>query len=115
MFKVDGGYIIDTPGMRELQFWGGDTSSTFGDIEDLANSCRFSDCNHENEPGCAVREAIEIGDLKEERLISYRKQRREIANMENKINFGHKYAEREKIKTMMGFLDKKKVNHRGRS
>ena len=103
-----GGVIIDTPGMRELQIWSGDTSSSFEDIGNIAVRCRFSDCTHTGEPGCAVREAIESGELKEKRLISYQKLKKEITNMENKVNHGHKYAEKEKIKNMMGSLDMKK-------
>ncbi|WP_372714887.1 ribosome small subunit-dependent GTPase A [Ilyobacter sp.] len=113
MFKVGDGYIIDTPGMREIQIWSGDTSSSFEDVEELAKLCRFSDCTHGNEPGCAVNRAIETGELKKERLASYLKLKREIQNMENKINHGHKFAEKEKIKNMMGTLDKKKkIVHR---
>jgi len=113
MFRVGDGYIIDTPGMREIQIWSGDTSTTFEDVEKLVSQCKFSDCTHGNEPGCAIRKAIELGELKEERLASYLKLKREIKNMENKINHGHKFAEKEKIKTMMGSLDKrKKVVHK---
>lgn len=113
MFRVGEGYIIDTPGMRELQIWGGDTSEAFSDIEERALSCRFSDCSHRSEPGCAVRKAIEIGELTEKRLASYLKLKREVANIENKQNLGHKFAEREKVKNMMGSLDmRKKINNR---
>ncbi len=113
MFKVGEGYIIDTPGMREIQIWSGDTSSSFEDVEELAKLCRFSDCTHGNEPGCAVNKAIETGELKKERLASYLKLKREIQNMKNKISHGHKFAEKEKIKNMMGTLDKKKkIVHR---
>ena len=113
MFKVEDGYIIDTPGMRELQIWGGDTSETFSDIEELALSCKFPDCRHGNEPGCAVRRAIETGELTEERLTNYFKLKREVANIENKQSMGHKFAEREKMRNMMGSLDmRKKINNR---
>lgn len=113
MFHVDDGYIIDTPGMRELQIWGGDVSGTFEDIEALAENCRFSDCTHKNEPGCAVRKAVEEGTLKEERLENYFKLKKEMFNTENRISHGHKYAEKEKIKNMMGSLDmRKKVKNR---
>ena len=108
MYRVGEGYIIDTPGMRELQIWSGDTSSSFEDIENIAVRCRFLDCTHIGEPGCAVREAIESGELKEKRLVSYQKLNKEIINMENKVNHGHKYAEKEKIKNMMGSLDMRK-------
>lgn len=70
-----GAMIIDTPGMRELGMWDASDGLTtaFGDVEKFAAMCRFSDCRHENEPGCAVRAAIERGELSEERLDSYRK------------------------------------------
>ena len=113
MFHVEGGYIIDTPGMRELQMWGGDTAETFSDIEELSLSCRFSDCGHGSEPGCAVRKAVESGELAEERLANYFKLKREVANMENKQSHGHKFAEKEKMKNMMGSLDmRKKIKNR---
>lgn len=52
--------IIDTPGMREIQIWGGDDSlqETFADIETLAQNCRFRDCQHQYEPGCALQQAL---------------------------------------------------------
>ncbi len=108
MFQVGDGYIIDTPGMRELQIWSGDVGSTFEDIEVLGVQCKFSDCTHTSEPGCAVKNAVEIGELKEERLNSYLKLKKEIVNIKNKINRGHKYAEKEKIKNMMGSLNTRK-------
>ncbi len=113
MFRVDNGYIIDTPGMRELQIWKGQTTETFKDIEEISMSCKFSDCSHKNEPGCAVKRAVEGGDLSEERLNNYFKLQKELINIENKQNHGHKYAEKEKIKNMMGSLDmRKKISNR---
>lgn len=94
--------------MKTLQIWSGDTRNSFEDIENIAVRCRFSDCTHTGEPGCAVRETIESGELKEKRLISYQKLNKEIINMENKMNHDHKYAEKEKIKNMMGSLDMRK-------
>ncbi len=73
----DGGVIIDTPGMRELGLEGADLSRSFADIDSLAGACKFSDCQHENEPKCAVREALQVGTLTAERLASYRKLKRE--------------------------------------
>ncbi len=73
----DGGVIIDTPGMRELGLEGADLAKTFSDIDALAKACRFSDCGHGREPGCAVRRAIEQGRLPEERLLSYQKLQKE--------------------------------------
>jgi ribosome biogenesis GTPase len=70
-----GGWLLDTPGMRELQL--ADAASgiddLFADIGELAAGCRFADCRHESEPGCAVRAAIETGSLDEARLGRYRK------------------------------------------
>jgi len=75
----EGGLVLDSPGMRELGIADAEAgvASMFEDVEALAAECRFSDCEHESEPGCAVREAIESGSLDERRLDSYRKLRRE--------------------------------------
>jgi ribosome biogenesis GTPase len=76
----DGGSIIDTPGMRELQLWADERSleGSFEDIEDLAAECRFRDCQHQTEPGCAVTAAIEGGTLDATRYRSYVKLRKEL-------------------------------------
>jgi ribosome biogenesis GTPase len=76
-----GGILIDTPGMRELQLWdtGEALSGAFADIEALGEQCRFRDCSHRHEPGCAVRAAAESGDLAPERLASFAKLRDEQA------------------------------------
>ena len=81
-----GGVLIDTPGMRELGLIedGGGVDAAFADIVDLALGCRFNDCRHQTEPGCAVQEALVSGSLTEERLHSYRKLQREIAAAERK-------------------------------
>ena len=71
-----GGMVIDTPGMRELGMWDAESGidHTFSDIEKLAQRCRFRDCTHScSEPGCAVQEAVERGELPIERLRSYQK------------------------------------------
>jgi len=69
----DGGVLIDTPGMRALALWdaGEGMAAAFPDIEALAERCRFRDCNHVNEPGCAVIAAVATGELSERRLASY--------------------------------------------
>ncbi len=79
-----GGLIMDTPGMRELQIWSDDDGleTAFADVEALAALCRFADCTHENEPGCAVRAALEDGSLDRGRFRSYTKLRREIQYQE---------------------------------
>ena len=79
---VDGrGIVIDTPGMRELQLWDSDggLSSVFPDIDALASRCRFADCVHAGEPGCAVQRALDDGTLASDRYASYRKLEREEA------------------------------------
>ncbi len=80
LFKLDNGVlIIDTPGMRELGIWAVEEGlgETFSDIEDLSTKCRFSDCSHMKEPGCAVKAALTNGTLTEERWKSYIKLKRE--------------------------------------
>lgn len=75
----NGVMIIDTPGMRELGMW--DVSSglneAFSDVEQFLGECRFTDCKHGNEPGCAINAAIESGELSEKRWESYQKLKRE--------------------------------------
>lgn len=75
-----GGVIADTPGMRELQLWEdeGGLDLTFADISRLAAACRYADCSHEREEGCAVQAAVDSGELEEKRLLSYRKTQREL-------------------------------------
>jgi ribosome biogenesis GTPase / thiamine phosphate phosphatase len=73
-----GALVIDTPGLRELQFWEGDLSAAFEDIELLAADCRFRDCAHAREPGCAVLAAVDNGTLALDRLRSWRKLQREL-------------------------------------
>jgi ribosome biogenesis GTPase len=75
-----GGAIIDAPGLREAQLWeGGDAlGEVFEDVEALALRCRFTDCAHQTEPGCAVKAAIAAGDLDAARVTSYRKLQREL-------------------------------------
>jgi ribosome biogenesis GTPase len=81
-----GGMIVDTPGMRELQLWDSDSGleRTFSDIDAVATECRFRDCQHESEPGCAVRAAVDEGSLDPDRLASRRKLARELEHLEAK-------------------------------
>jgi ribosome biogenesis GTPase len=76
-----GGAVIDTPGLREVQMWeaSGGLSRVFDDIEKLAKSCRFGDCAHDAEPGCAVTRALDEGALSEARFESWRALQKEIA------------------------------------
>jgi ribosome biogenesis GTPase len=77
----DGGVLLDTPGMRELRLWDAEEGleRTFVEVTDAARDCRFGDCAHDGEPGCAVREALERGDIDPERWASYVKLERELA------------------------------------
>jgi ribosome biogenesis GTPase len=82
-----GGLVVDNPGMRELHLWLADEGleDAFEDIVELAAHCRFSDCRHEGEPGCAVAEAIAEGKLDPERLASYRELERELSELEERL------------------------------
>jgi ribosome biogenesis GTPase / thiamine phosphate phosphatase len=87
LFLLPGrGMLIDTPGIRELQLWdaGDGLSQTFNDIERLAQDCRFRDCGHESEPGCAVQSALRKNEIGAERFESYLKLRRELAFLTRK-------------------------------
>ncbi|MBV1758606.1 MAG: ribosome small subunit-dependent GTPase A [Dethiosulfatibacter sp.] len=77
---ASGGVIIDTPGMREIQIMDVETSldKTFTDVEVLAKNCRFNNCQHQSEPGCAINEALEDGTLDRSRWENYIKMKKEI-------------------------------------
>ncbi len=87
LFVLPGGaLLIDTPGIRSLEVSGADVGveAAFDEIADLAAQCRFSDCRHAGEPGCAVRHALDDGTLTEDRLASHQKLERELAHAERK-------------------------------
>lgn len=92
-----GGMVIDTPGMRELQLWESDTglAETFPEIDSLAQACRFADCSHVHEVGCAVQQAVEDGNLPEARLKAYHKLQKEQAYLEVAKD-EHAFRKREK-------------------
>jgi len=98
-----GGVLIDTPGMRELQLWdaAAGVSSAFADIQSLAQDCRFRDCRHESEPGCAVRAAAEDGSLDQERLASYHKLGREERFLEAKQDAAVRAKQAKAVKRLM--------------
>lgn len=83
-----GGIVIDTPGMREIQAWDDEDglSRTFEDIESLAEGCRFADCRHVNEPGCAVQQALADGSLDAKRYRGYVKMQKELAHLQRRRN-----------------------------
>lgn len=84
-----GAYVIDTPGMRELGMWENESGidTAFAEIAELTGKCRFTDCTHQNEPGCAVREAIKSGALSEARWIDYQKLKTENSYTESKTEY----------------------------
>jgi len=79
----DGGLVMDTPGMREIQLWSEESAlaSSFDDIQVLAEQCKFSDCSHTTEPGCAVLEEIDAGKMDQDRIDSYHKLERELQRL----------------------------------
>jgi ribosome biogenesis GTPase len=94
--------IIDTPGLRELQLWnaGEGLERTFADIEELAARCKFSDCRHDGEPGCAVAAAVAGGELAPERLASHHKLQRELRVLALREDDLARIKERNKWKTI---------------
>ena len=99
-----GGFIMDMPGVRGLGLWEADTGigAAFADIEEAAERCRFRDCSHEDEPGCAVRAAVESGDISEQRYASYQALRQETKDLR---------ARREEARRMRG----EKASDRGKT
>ena len=95
-----GGLLIDTPGMRELQLWdaGSSLGEAFSDVESIAAACYFTNCRHQNEPGCAVREALSDGTLDVDRYESYVKLERELeyldSRMDERLNLKRKHREK---------------------
>lgn len=87
LVRLPGGtLLVDTPGLRELGLWADDDGlgRAFEDVDQLAARCRFPDCRHDREPGCAVMAALEAGELDERRVASYRKLRRELEHLESR-------------------------------
>ncbi len=111
----NGALLIDTPGMRELAPVADESAltKTFADVEDLLHQCRYSDCRHETEPGCAVKEAIATGTLGEERYQSWQKLRREQAYAARKNDLKLQLEEKKKWKQIhKGQRQKKKFENR---
>ena len=103
LFLLPGGaLLIDTPGLRELQLWGATdgVERAFADIEELAAQCRYRDCGHSTEPGCAVQEAIAVGRLDADRLENRRKLEREQAFLLRKTDPGARQQYNERIKLL---------------
>ena len=89
-----GAMVIDTPGMRELGMWDVSEGLTdaFADVEQFIGKCRFSDCSHEREPGCAIRTAIAAGELDIARWESYRKLKEEAVDKEEMLRRKHEWS-----------------------
>jgi ribosome biogenesis GTPase len=85
-----GGIIMDNPGMREIQLWGNedDLFETFTDIEQHAKKCKFRNCRHKSEPGCAVRVAVDDGSVDEKRFLNYLKLKSELVQLGQKQKKG---------------------------
>lgn len=100
-----GGLILDTPGMRELAIWEADTGMevVFADIEELAKRCRFRNCRHQSEPGCAVKEALENGNLAKEKWESWLKLKKEQEYLEKRKETGFILQQKKKGKQMAKF------------
>lgn len=113
LFLIPGkGMVIDNPGMRELQLWAHEerVGDTFAEIEFLAEQCRFSDCRHLGEPGCAVQKEVAAGKLDPKRLGSYLKQKRELERLsrtESLTSVG-----RYNLRRQEGRRWEKKIRHR---
>lgn len=108
-----GGLLIDTPGMRELQMAGSGEglSNAFADVEALASQCRFRDCSHNSEPGCAIRASIEDGSLDASRYAAYTKLQKEIAYNERRYS-ENRVAEERKRGREFGKMLKEVLKHK---
>ncbi len=108
----NGGLLLDTPGMRELQLWSDEESldANFDDIKKLSENCRFCDCTHTEEPGCAVLEAIKNGTLDEGRLRNYLSMNREIRFHEQRNTMNLERIEKEHWKSISKLVKQMKKN-----
>jgi ribosome biogenesis GTPase len=104
-----GGILIDTPGLRELQLWdtGDSVAGAFADIDTLAEGCRFRDCRHASEPGCAVTAAVKGGTLSDVRLASFRKLQDEQAFQATQQDQRAQIEQKRRSKVMSKALDKR--------
>ncbi|MCP3900830.1 MAG: ribosome small subunit-dependent GTPase A [Desulfobacteraceae bacterium] len=95
-----GGMVIDNPGIREIGFWddGDGIDIVFPEIESLAKTCRFHDCSHTHEPGCQVLNGVTIGSIRQDRLDSYQKMKRELAYLSDRQQKSADRIEKERWK-----------------
>ncbi len=110
----DGGMIIDNPGIREIAFWDNDDGieSSFPDIKKLSEECRFSDCSHMHEPGCAVTHAVDKGTIDQGRFNSYIKMKRELDYLNERQTKSADRIEKERWKDVAVFIKNKKKTER---
>lgn len=101
----NGAILIDSPGIKELQLWGTEDSlsSSFEDISGFAGNCRFSDCSHSGEPGCAVQSALATGELDHRRFENYLDMKKELRYLESKQNKRSVLEEKAKWKKIAKF------------
>ena len=103
----DGGLILDTPGMRELAIWDPDgVDQSFKDIDELAASCRFGNCQHNGEPGCAIAAALVEGSLEASRFEAWRRLEREARHQLRRVDALARAEERRKWKAIRKSVDK---------
>lgn len=103
LHRIAGGaLLVDTPGMREFAPFDADDGlpDAFADVEDIARRCRFKDCRHDSEPGCAIKRALATGTLDPKRLAHYQQLRRELAHMARKQDRQAQLAQKRKWKKM---------------
>lgn len=109
IFVLPGGALLmDTPGLREMQLWDADEGllQAFADVDALATQCRFTDCGHRTEPGCAVQAAMEAGALHGRRLENWRKLQRELEFLHRKIDPEARQNEKQRLKQLMRSVNK---------
>lgn len=106
----EGGLILDTPGMRTLALWEAEEGmeKMFGDIEALIKDCRFSDCKHQHEPGCAIREALRKGAIDDQKWQSWLKLQREIRHLDSKKDSKIRAFEKQSIRKFSREINQRK-------
>jgi ribosome biogenesis GTPase / thiamine phosphate phosphatase len=111
----NGALVLDTPGMRELQLWDVEegVETAFEDIEELAAHCHFSDCRHQTEPRCAVRDALESGELDAARFENYLKMRRELDHLARRQDQLAQRIEKNRWKKLSKMAEERSKSKRG--